>query len=44
MEFKTDIKIAREAKKLPIQEIGQKLSIPSDHLLPFGARQSKNIC
>ena len=41
MEFKTDIKIAREAKKLPIQEIGQKLSIPSDHLLPFGHDKAK---
>ena len=41
MEFKTDIKIAREAKKLPIQEIGQKLNIPSDHLLPFGHDKAK---
>ena len=41
MAFKTDIKIAREAKKLPIQEIGQKLSIPSDHLLPFGHDKAK---
>ena len=36
MAFKTDIEIAREAKKKPIMEIGQKLGIPSEHLLPYG--------
>ncbi|PWE31442.1 hypothetical protein DDZ14_13100, partial [Maritimibacter sp. 55A14] len=36
MAYKTDIEIAREAKKKPIQEIGAKLDIPSEHLLPFG--------
>jgi formate--tetrahydrofolate ligase len=41
MKFKTDIEIAREAKKLPIQEIGRTLSIPSDHLLPFGHDKAK---
>ena len=38
---KTDIEIAREAKKRPIQEIGDKLGIPSDHLLPFGHDKAK---
>ncbi len=38
---KTDIEIAREAKKRPIQEIGQKLDIPSEHLLPFGHDKAK---
>ncbi|ESR26724.1 formate--tetrahydrofolate ligase [Lutibaculum baratangense] len=38
---KTDIQIAREAKKKPIQEVGQKLGIPSEHLLPFGHDKAK---
>ena len=37
----TDIEIAREAKKRPIQEIGAKLGIPSDDLLPFGHDKAK---
>jgi formate--tetrahydrofolate ligase len=41
MSYKTDIEIAREAKKLPIQEIGAKLGIPSDDLLPFGHDKAK---
>ncbi|MDQ7070752.1 MAG: formate--tetrahydrofolate ligase [Rhodobacterales bacterium] len=41
MSFKTDIEIAREAKKRPIQEIGEKLGISSDHLLPYGHDKAK---
>jgi len=41
MTFKTDIEIAREAQKKPIQEIGAKLGIPSEHLLPFGHDKAK---
>lgn len=41
MGFKTDIEIAREANKKPIQEIGAKLGIPSDDLLPFGHDKAK---
>jgi len=41
MAFKTDIEIAREAKKKPIQEIGAKLGIPSEHLLPYGHDKAK---
>ena len=41
MSFKTDIQIAREAKKRPIQEIGAKLDIGSDHLLPYGHDKAK---
>ncbi|MEO1330518.1 MAG: formate--tetrahydrofolate ligase, partial [Pseudomonadota bacterium] len=37
----TDIEIARKANKLPIQEIGAKLGIPSEHLLPFGHDKAK---
>ena len=37
----SDIEIARQASKLPIQEIGAKLDIPSDHLLPFGHDKAK---
>ena len=41
MEYKSDIEIAREASKLPIQEIGNKLDIPAEHLLPFGHDKAK---
>jgi len=41
MAFKTDIEIAREAKKLPIMEIGAKLGIPAEHLLPYGHDKAK---
>lgn len=41
MSYKTDIQIAREAHKLPIQEIGAKLGIPTDDLLPFGHDKAK---
>jgi formate--tetrahydrofolate ligase len=41
MAFKTDIEIAREAKKQPIMEIGAKLGIPSEHLLPYGHDKAK---
>ena len=41
MAFKTDIEIAREATKKPIMEIGAKLGIPSEHLLPYGHDKAK---
>jgi formate--tetrahydrofolate ligase len=41
MSYKTDIEIAREAKKRPIQEIGAKLGIGSDDLLPYGHDKAK---
>jgi len=41
MGYKSDIEIAREAKLLPIQEIGAKLDIPEEHLLPFGHDKAK---
>ena len=41
MAFKTDIEIAREAKKKPIMEIGAKLGIPSESLLPYGHDKAK---
>jgi formate--tetrahydrofolate ligase len=41
MAYKTDIQIAREATKLPIQEIGAKLGISSDDLLPYGHDNAK---
>jgi formate--tetrahydrofolate ligase len=41
MTFKTDIEIAREAKKKPIMEIGAKLGIPAEHLLPYGHDKAK---
>ncbi|WP_300548676.1 formate--tetrahydrofolate ligase [Roseovarius sp.] len=41
MSYKSDIEIAREAKKKPIQEIGAKLGIPTEHLLPYGHDKAK---
>jgi len=41
MSYKSDIEIAREAKKRPIQEIGAKLGISSDDLLPYGHDKAK---
>ncbi|MFK7745348.1 MAG: formate--tetrahydrofolate ligase [Roseobacter sp.] len=41
MAYKTDIEIARAATKLPIQEIGAKLDISSDDLLPYGHDKAK---
>lgn len=41
MAVKTDIEIAREATKKPIMEIGAKLGIPSEHLLPYGHDKAK---
>lgn len=39
--MKTDIEIARAARKKPIQEIGAKLGIPAEHLLPYGHDKAK---
>ena len=36
MSYKTDIEIAREANKKPIQTIGAKLGMSAVDLLPFG--------
>ena len=41
MAVKTDIEIAREAQKKPIMDIGAKLGIPSEHLLPYGHDKAK---
>ncbi|MDF3412959.1 formate--tetrahydrofolate ligase [Sulfitobacter sp. M57] len=41
MAYKTDIQIAREATKRPIQEIGAKLGISNDDLLPYGHDKAK---
>ncbi len=41
MSHKTDIEIAREANKKPIQEIGAKLGIDAEHLLPYGHDKAK---
>ncbi|GAA6199989.1 formate--tetrahydrofolate ligase [Aquicoccus sp. SU-CL01552] len=41
MSFKSDIEIAREANKKPIQEIGAKLGMSSDDLLPYGHDKAK---
>jgi formate--tetrahydrofolate ligase len=39
--MKTDIEIARAARKKPIMEIGAKLGIPAEHLLPYGHDKAK---
>ncbi len=41
MAVKSDIEIAREAKKKPILEIGAALGIPAADLLPFGHDKAK---
>ncbi len=41
MSFKTDIEIAREANKKPIQEIGAEIGISAEHLIPFGNDKAK---
>ncbi|MEM9900638.1 MAG: formate--tetrahydrofolate ligase [Pseudomonadota bacterium] len=41
MSHKSDIEIARAAEKRPIQEIGARLGIPSDSLLPYGHDKAK---
>ena len=41
MAVRSDIEIARDAKKRPIQEIGAKLDIASEHLLPYGHDKAK---
>ncbi len=41
MSYKSDIEIAREAKKRPIQEIGAKLGMSHDDLLPYGHDKAK---
>ncbi|MYA89813.1 MAG: formate--tetrahydrofolate ligase [Boseongicola sp. SB0662_bin_57] len=37
----SDIEIARAATKKPIQEIGDRLGIPAEHLLPYGHDKAK---
>jgi len=41
MGYKSDIEIAREASKRPIQEIGAKIGIESTDLLPYGHDKAK---
>jgi formate--tetrahydrofolate ligase len=41
MTVASDIEIARAASKRPIQEIGCKLGIPSDSLIPYGHDKAK---
>ena len=41
MAHLTDIEIARAATKQPIQDIGAKLGIGSEHLLPYGHDKAK---
>jgi formate--tetrahydrofolate ligase len=40
-EVKSDIEIARAATKKPIQEVGARLGIPAEHLLPYGHDKAK---
>ena len=41
MAYRSDIEIARAAEKRPIQDIGMRLGIPSESLLPFGHDKAK---
>jgi formate--tetrahydrofolate ligase len=40
-DVKSDIEIAREAKMKPILEIGKKLGIPAEDLIPYGHTKAK---
>ena len=40
-EVKSDIEIARAAKKKPIMEVGEALGIPAEHLVPYGHDKAK---
>ncbi len=40
-EYKSDIEIARAAKMMPIAEVGARLDIPAEALLPFGHTKAK---
>src|SRR5690606_32083958 len=40
-EFKSDIEIARAARKKPILEIAAGVGIPAEHLLPYGHDKGK---
>lgn len=40
-EVKSDIEIARDAAKKPIQEIGARLGIPVDEIIPYGHDKAK---
>lgn len=41
MAYKSDIEIAREAKKRPILEIGEKIGIAAENLVPYGHDKAK---
>ncbi len=41
MTFKSDIEISQAAKLLPIQEIGARLGIPAEGLIPYGNDKAK---
>ena len=41
MAVKSDIEIAREANKQPIQQVGEKLGISQQNMLPFGHDKAK---
>jgi len=38
---RSDIEIARAAAKLPIEEVGARLGIPAEHLVPYGRDKAK---
>jgi formate--tetrahydrofolate ligase len=40
-DVKSDIEIAREAKMRPILEVGKKLGIPAEDLIPYGHTKAK---
>jgi formate--tetrahydrofolate ligase len=40
-DVKSDIEIARAAKKKPIMEIGGEARHPAEHLLPYGHDKAK---
>ena len=41
MKFKSDIEIARSAKKIPIADVAKKLGISYDDIVPYGHDKAK---
>jgi formate--tetrahydrofolate ligase len=39
---KSDIEIARAAKMRPIQDIGERLGIRAEHLIPYGHTKQRS--
>ena len=41
MKYRSDIEIARSAKKIPIADVAKKLGIPYEDIVPYGHDKAK---